>query len=109
MVAEIGPQFDRPEVSVVDKRRVGAEPAEDPSLQDDATSAKKDLSRLNENLNAVSPVDPIEVLLAKTFQFILAQPEWLAVLNASREDRKRFEKHVAKMISRFPHMSKQRM
>lgn len=92
-------------VNVVDKRRTAV--ADDLGLPDiDDQEIDNLAAEVTRRLNEEVVANPIDVLLSKTFQFILAQPEWLAVLNLSKPERKRFEKAVAKMMSRFPHMSK---
>lgn len=89
-------------VRVTDKRNASAS---------DAAPAKETDTRYEDNMKVTlepEVVDPVDALMNKTFDFIISQPEWYAMLQLPRGVRKELGRKFGKLLTTFPHFNKVR-
>lgn len=102
---------ERPQVKVTDRRLTAQDSTHDVGTDDTteteaASIAEARVEAVNERLHAPAPADPVDVLLHRTFQFIISQPEFPALLNLPKPVRKKIGQDFGRMLTRFPHFSK---
>lgn len=86
-----------PSVTVVDKR--GVLPSVDAGGKDHTEYTPP-------KVRVETRADPVDALLGKVFKFIVEQPEFYKILQLDKPTRKRLEKAIAKMMTRYPHLQK---
>lgn len=95
---------EEPRVHVVDKR--GGQSAETERVQPGRDEVP---ARIPEGILTPDPIDPVDILLAKTFNFIVQQPEFINLLALPKPVRKRIGQDFGRMLTRFPHFDKANM